>query len=68
MVEVRIRRDEEGRIVPRCGECPHPPPDMRFKEDIPAYEIWECPECGLVWYARKPRPLRAILVDEISLS
>jgi len=69
MVEIRIRRDEEGRAIPRCGECPRPHPDMRFKKDTPGYVIWECPGCGFIWDQRKPPPpRRVIFVDELNLS
>ena len=65
MVEIRVRRDEQGRIIPRCGECPSPHPDMRFKEDTPGYEIWRCPECGFIAEMRKPAPPKqVIIVDE----
>jgi len=67
MAEIRVRRDDAGRIIPRCGECPRPYPDMQFSEETPAYDIWRCPACGLVAQIRKPEPAaHALIVDEFS--
>ena len=71
MVEIRVRRDAQGRIIPRCGECPGPHPDMQFKAEDQVSEIWQCPACGFSATMRKPAPPRRVLVipvDEISLS
>ena len=65
MVEIRFRRDDHGRIIPRCGECPSPHPDMQFTAEDQASEIWQCPACGFTWARRKPEPpQRVLLVEE----
>ena len=71
MVEIRVRRDEQGRIIPRCGECPQPHPDMQCTAEDQASEIWQCPDCGFTYSRRKPAPPRRVImipVDEIHLS
>jgi rubrerythrin len=65
MAEIRVRRDDEGRIISRCGECPRPYPDMEFKAEDQDSEIWQCPVCGFTATHRKPPPpLQVIVVDE----
>jgi hypothetical protein len=65
MVEIRVRRDDHGRIIPRCGECPRPHPDMQCTAENQATELWECLACGFTYERRKPAPpQRAILIDE----
>ena len=65
MVEIRVRRDDHGRAIPRCGACPQPHPDMQFQAEDETSELWECPVCSFTATMRKlPSPKRVILVEE----
>lgn len=67
MVEIRVRRDEEGRIIHRCGECPRPYPDMLFQAEDETSELWQCPVCSFTASVRKPAPpQRVIIIDEFT--
>ena len=64
MVEIRVRRDEQGRVIHRCGECPSPHPDMQCTAEDQVSETWQCPTCGFTATMRKPAPPKRVLIIE----